>query len=181
MTTNTQTQPFVSFVIPCYNLPQQLLVECLDSIFALPLEESQREVIVVDDGSDQCQLDGLNNYRDQIIYLRQANQGLSGARNTGLNICRGQYVQFVDGDDMLLTEAYAHCIDILQNEKQIDMVIFEATDSPVAVNGFTDDQPESGAEYMRHHNLHGSACGYVFRRAMAGQLRFTRGILHEDE
>lgn len=39
----------------------------------------------------------------------------------------------------------------------------------------------SGSEYMQGHNLHGTACGYIFSRELLGSLRFTAGILHEDE
>lgn len=181
MTSKQSDGPFISFVIPCFNLSRELLVPCIESILALPLEPSEREVIVVDDGSEVCLLDHLDGYQDKVLYIRQANQGLSGARNTGLNMSRGQYVQFVDGDDMLKADAYTHCLSLLRADSELDMVMFETASEESEVTGFIDDAPESGADYMRHNNLHGSACSYVFRRVMAGQLRFTPGILHEDE
>lgn len=181
MNSNQPDGPFISFVIPCFNLSREQLVPCVESILALPLEQSEREVIVVDDGSEVSPLSYLDDYQDHILYIRQANQGLSGARNTGLNMSRGQYVQFVDGDDMLKAEAYAHCLDLLRADNELDMVMFEMATEESEGTDFIDDAPESGVDYMRHNNLHGSACSYVFRRVMAGQLRFTPGILHEDE
>lgn len=182
MAKDTSQQPFISFVVTCYNLPLKLLTDCLDSILALPLEKQEREIIVVDDGSEQSLLNQMGPLLDHIVYVRQQNQGLSGARNTGLNMCRGTYVQFVDGDDMLIREGYTHCIDLLRKDCQLDMLLFESTSEQTGGGmAITDDAPESGAEYMRHNNLHGSACSYLFRREAAGRLRFTPGILHEDE
>ena len=107
-TQNTQT-PLVSFIITTYNLPKEYLAECLRSILQLSLNPREREVILVDDGSDMAAISELLDYQDDIIYLRQCNQGLSIARNRGLQIATGKYIQFVDGDDYLIQVSYEHC------------------------------------------------------------------------
>ena len=53
------SQPLVTFVITCYNLPMQMLCACIDSILALSLTAEEREVIVVDDGSEVSPMNGL--------------------------------------------------------------------------------------------------------------------------
>ena len=103
---NINEKPLLSFIVTCYNLPEDMVIECLDSILALSLRDKEREIIVVDDGSDVCLFNALNDYSQQIIYIRQPNQGLSVARNTGLQMASGEYIQFVDGDDYLISEIY---------------------------------------------------------------------------
>lgn len=179
---NTLTPPLVTFIVAYYNLPVTMLCQCLDSILALSLSNAEREIIVIDDGSDDNPLPSLVRYLADIIYVRQRNSGLSEARNRGIQLANGQYVQFVDADDYLLRTPYEHCLDLVRYQKS-DVVMFDLTDdsesSPSA--DFDTDDLNSGTEYLSHHNLHASACGYLFRRAIIGQLRFTPGILHEDE
>lgn len=80
--------PLVSFIVTTYNLPLEYLKECLDSILQLTLSDKEREIILVDDGSDICPLNDLPEYLVHIIYLRQANQGVSVARNYGMMIAK---------------------------------------------------------------------------------------------
>ena len=163
--------PFISFIIPVYNVPTEMLCECLDSIIRLSLRKSEREIIVVDDGSQVSPLGALNNYLDDIIYIRQKNGGLGCARNRGLQNATGQYIQFVDADDALITNQYEHCLDIARF-KGPDMVMFE----------FSRDQKAATGRYLlRHQNIKATACGYLFKATILGNLRFTTGIYHEDE
>lgn len=162
-----------------------MMVECLDSIFALSLSDSEREVILVDDGSEVSPIDQILNYIDKIIYLRQPNMGVSVARNTGLKLARGKYVQFVDGDDSLLSTAYEHCLDIIRY-KDCDMVLFNLTTSKNAGHASDGvpkfDGPVDGREYLRHNNLHATPCGYIFKHELLGSLQFHKGIEYgEDE
>ena len=174
-------KPLVSFIITYYNLPVDMLHESIESIMQLPLQSEEREIILIDDGSDITPLNEIIDFRDQIIYLRQRNQGLGIARNVGVNISRGKYIQFVDADDCLITGGYGHCLDIIR-KKTPDMVIFNFThegtdvDTPYLFEG-----PVSGTEFMHHNNLRASACGYIFSRKTLGELRFTPKLLHEDE
>lgn len=178
--TPTAQTPLVSFVLTFYDMPAQLLTRCIDSILALSLQPAEREIIVIDDGSPLSPQSLLTPYLSQIVYVRQSNQGLSMARNAGIRMAGGQYIQFVDADDQLIRAPYEHCLDIVRHT-QADMVLFELTDTPVSTNVFEDMPLMSGIQIMRNHNIHGSACGYIFRKSILGQLRFTPGILHEDE
>ena len=76
--------PLVSFIVTTFNLPTAYLKECLESITALSLAKSEREIIVVDDGSDISPINELLGLREHIVYIRQENQGVSEARNTGI-------------------------------------------------------------------------------------------------
>jgi glycosyltransferase involved in cell wall biosynthesis len=173
--------PLISFIVTYYNIPIDMLRECIESIINLSLSEEEKEIILIDDGSDVFPLDELIDYRDQIIYLRHKNMGLSDARNKGIDICKGKYIQFVDADDCLIKSNYEQCIEKVKTNNP-DIVLFQLSregvdvDSPEFFNG-----PVSGTEYMRHNNLNASACGYIFRKKLLMGLRFTSGILHEDE
>lgn len=173
-------QPLVSFVITYYDLPVKMLHECLDSIMALSLRPSEREIIVVDDGSDKSPLSDLKAYADDIIYIRQRNLGLSEARNTGLRMASGRYVQFIDGDDRLVQAPYEHCIDLVRFSHP-EMVVFTVATTLPKDSTYEDSPLQSGSAYMRNNNIHGSACGYLFLRSILGDLRFTPGIYNEDE
>lgn len=172
--------PLVSFIVTAYNLPTDMLRECIDSILNLSLCSDDRQIILVDDGSDVCPLNDLTDCRDSLIYVRQRNAGLSAARNTGLQVATGTFVQFVDGDDSLIRSPYEHCLDIARYENP-DIVLFS-----ISEDGNSEAEPNfrkavTGSQYMRDNNLRASACGYIFRRSILGSLRFTPRLLHEDE
>lgn len=176
-----EDKPLVSFIITYYNLPVKMLNKCIDSILRLSLQPSEREIIVVDDGSDGSPINELMKYGDEIIYVRQKNGGLSAARNKGIDVATGRFIQFVDADDQLIQAPYEQCLDILHNQKDVDMVLFDFS-KDLQVESISESvKPISGSTYMRNHNIHGSACGYLFHRVILGELRFTPGIYHEDE
>lgn len=184
-----EAQPLVTFIITCYNLPSEMLVECIDSILALSLSRQEREIIVVDDGSDVSPVNDLLPYGDEIVYLRKPNGGVSTARNMGLRSATGRFIQFVDGDDCLLKEAYEHCLDIVRRD-DTDIVAFDftheqsqATPTEPATPAAYEDWPSmSGSELMRKHNLRGAAWLCIFRCSILGELTFTPGISYgEDE
>ncbi len=175
-------KPLVSFIIAYYDLPVRMLCECIDSIRSLSLHPAEREIIVVDDGSKDSPVNQLMHYGDDIIYVRQQNKGLSGARNTGIQMATGQYLQFIDADDLLLQTPYNYCLQQLRATHP-DMLVFDF--SRTGKNPCNPCNPlfkkHSGADYMRHYNIRGSACCYLFHRSILGDLRFTTGIFHEDE
>lgn len=173
-------KPLISFILTYFDLPVQMLCECIDSILALSLNSSEREIIVIDDGSEQSPMNNLQKYGDDIIYIRQKNMGLSEARNTGIQMARGQYLQFVDSDDLLIKAPYEHCINIAR-QKQPDIIVFDFTTTSSKDGPYSDLDAMSGCEYMRHHNIKGTACGYLFQRTTLSDLRFTPGIYNEDE
>lgn len=91
--------PFFSVIIPTYNRAS-LLKEALDSVFSQTF--SDYEVIVVDDGSTDETLEILKSYGDKIQALTQKNSGPGAARNLGAEIAKGEYLAFLDSDDVWL-------------------------------------------------------------------------------
>mgnify|MGYP000912134466 CR=1 FL=1 len=89
----------ISVIIPIYNA-ETTLRRCLDSI----LSQSYRslEIIVVDDGSKDTSGNLCDEYgekNDRVVVIHQENQGVSAARNRGIDIASGEYVAFIDSDD----------------------------------------------------------------------------------
>jgi glycosyltransferase involved in cell wall biosynthesis len=91
--------PRFSVVIPVYNRGR-LVKEAIDSV--LSQTNKDFEVIVVDDGSTDDTMKVLESYGNRIMILSQSNEGPEVARNTGANMASGDYVAFLDSDDLML-------------------------------------------------------------------------------
>ncbi len=118
-------QPEISVIIPVYNV-EKFIHACIDSVLAQTFRAY--EIILVDDGAtDQCPAicDAYAKAREQICVIHQKNGGLSAARNTGLAAAKGNYVYFLDSDDLIVPHALQTLYDIAQS-KQADAVLFEA-------------------------------------------------------
>ena len=178
---DNQQKPLVSFIIPVYNVPADMLTECIHSILRLSLRPFERQIIVVDDGSAPSALDALSQQQQELLYIRQPNAGVAAARNRGLQMAEGTFVQFIDGDDTFVQTPYEHVLDLVRYG-QTDMVMFDFCDKPDTKTVFQDNEPQPGTSLMRHANIHGSVWGYIFRRNILGSLRFTPGVAYgEDE
>lgn len=95
------TDPLISVIIPVYNV-DLFLEPCLESI--LRQTYSNIEVICVDDGSTDRSLEICQKYKEKdnrVYVIHKDNQGVSSARNTGVDFAHGQYIIFIDADDYL--------------------------------------------------------------------------------
>ncbi|MBR5598916.1 MAG: glycosyltransferase, partial [Alphaproteobacteria bacterium] len=105
----------VSIVIPVYNA-EKYLSKCLDSILS---QSKKVEIIAVNDGSTDNSLNILNNYASKysnIKVINQSNQGVSFARNTGMNASTKDYITFVDSDDWLEPDAIQTALKIIKKD-----------------------------------------------------------------
>lgn len=107
----------LSIIVPVYQVEAHI-DECITSI----LDQTFRdfELILVDDGSlDRCPAicDAYAQKDSRIRVIHQKNQGLSAARNTGLQAARGDYIGFVDSDDFIEASMYEKLLDNLEREK----------------------------------------------------------------
>jgi glycosyltransferase involved in cell wall biosynthesis len=91
--------PRVSIIIPTHNR-KTFVREAVDSVLAQTYNDY--ELIVVDDGSTDGTGDDLKEYGESLHYLYQANQGVSAARNSGLALAQGEFIAFLDSDDLWL-------------------------------------------------------------------------------
>mgnify|MGYP003302344908 CR=1 FL=1 len=117
----------ISIIIPCYNC-ERTLERCLSSI--LNQTYKNFEIILADDGSSDKTLELANFYKEKyknVIVLNLEHGGVSNARNKGLEVATGDYIQFVDSDDNFLTnDALEISVKTLE-EKAVDLVVYNFT------------------------------------------------------
>lgn len=115
----------LSVIVPVYNV-SRYLSKCLDSILNQDIGQDNYEIIVINDGSTDNSGEIAQEYahkHSNIILICQENQGLSGARNTGISVARGEYIQFVDSDDYLEPNVLGQLINRAQRDN-LDMLRF---------------------------------------------------------
>lgn len=179
-----KNEPLISFIIPYYNVPAELLKGSLESIINLSLSDDEYEIILIDDGSDISPKEIISKYKN-IRYIYQKNQGPGAARNLGIDNAKGVYIQFVDADDRLNSKEYDKCLQQLKI-KQPDILIFNyiRTDEfgiSKEYNIINTSHSLSGAEFMLNNNLHGSPWFNIFKSEIATDIRFPTDIMNEDE
>ena len=114
----------LSLIVPVYNV-EQYIRPCLNRIIEQGLNDEDFEVIIVNDGSTDNSMemvaDIINNC-DNVIVVNQANQGLSVARNTGIKHASGDYILFVDSDDLLVDNSLVDLVSQLSGNP-VDLLI----------------------------------------------------------
>lgn len=125
----------LSIIISLYN-NADYIVECVDSVYNQSIKNESFEVIIVDDGStdgggDLC--DHMAKSRKNMLVIHQQNSGPSGARNTGMNYAKGEYIHFVDADDVLLKKSYVFLYNNLL-DSNADVIYFNFVENASANN-----------------------------------------------
>ncbi len=114
----TSSNPCISVIIPTYNRCW-ILNEAIESV--LSQKFTDYEIIVVDDGSNDTTAALLSTYGDRIAIIRQVNKGVSAARNAGILIAKGNYIAFLDSDDMWLPEKLSCQVDFFQSQAEAEV------------------------------------------------------------
>lgn len=115
----------VSVIIPAYNI-EDYIGKCLDSVLSQDFDQSQMEIIVIDDGSTDKTGEVIDNYASKHNLIRpihKKNEGVSAARNDGIEAANGEYIFFFDGDDFQEKETCRELIEIADRESA-DAVIY---------------------------------------------------------
>jgi glycosyltransferase involved in cell wall biosynthesis len=181
--------PLISFIIPYYNLSKSLIERCIDSIISQNLDESLYEIWIIDDGSSCSPRNIIQHYsQSNLFYHLQSHSGQGGARNLGMLLARGTYIQFVDGDDYLIENSVQRYIPLLKENKDIDILSFDflicKDFKPVNIGqSALKTCKTNGIAFMLSNNLPATPCKFVFRKELAirHQVKFTERIFHEDE
>ena len=114
--------PDISVIIPCYNYGRYL-GETLDSVIAQDF--SNWECLIIDDGSTDNTFEVVKEFIQQdkrIQYQFKKNGGLSDARNFGLKLAKGKFIQFLDADDLICEKKFTHQLDVFKKDTTLDLV-----------------------------------------------------------
>jgi hypothetical protein len=107
----------VSVIVPVYNV-EEYIAETIESV--LKQTYPYFELLIIDDESPDCSLEICQQFSDsRIKIISQQNRGLAGARNTGIRHAQGEYLAFLDGDDLWLPEKLAKHIQHLESSPQV--------------------------------------------------------------
>ncbi len=134
----------VSTVITSYN-KGPFLRETIES--ALGQDYSPQEVIVVDDGSTDDTRSIAAEFGDRIRYIYQQNQGQAGAKNRGIREARGEFIAFLDGDDLWREKKLSKQIPLFQGRSELGVVYSSVSGFSDRMNGVARTRP------MRHARL----------------------------
>ena len=181
--------PIVSVIVPVYNV-EPYLPSCLDSLIHQTLQDI--EIICVNDGSSDNSLAILKAYASldsRLRVIHQSNKGLSAARNTGMKQARGEYITFVDSDDVLHSQALSVSLALACQHKA-DLVSFP-------FQGFTDKVPtdkylkcpeyrlteqplQLGFSSRVKFFIPWTAWGKLYKHSLVRDIEFIEGIQMED-
>jgi glycosyltransferase involved in cell wall biosynthesis len=144
-------KPLVSVIIPTYNRGW-VVQEAIDSV--LDQDFRDYELIVVDDGSNDNTQEILATYAEGITVLKQPNQGVSAARNSGISAASGQLIAFLDSDDLWLPGKLSSQVNFF---KENDDAVINQTQEIWVRNGVRVNPKK------RHHKF----SGMIFERSLA--------------
>lgn len=184
-------QIILSIVVPVYNV-EKYLRKCVDSLLCQDIKPEDYEIILVDDGStDACPkiCDEYAVTNENIRVIHQENRGLSEARNTGIKLAQGKYIQFVDSDDWLQPNVLGSLVCKMEQDN-LDVLRFNYQN--VSEQGEVFEPNKSGKLFMDYRDTVcigetflrerlGSAC-YAWQFLLKHELTgtFTPGIYFED-
>lgn len=185
----------LSIIVPIYNV-EQYVHTCLESIFRQGIDKNRFEVILVNDGTKDQSMEAIADIiadHSNITIINQENQGLSLARNNGLAIAKGEYILFVDSDDMLVENSLKPLLEcamasgadlVMADYLEIKDEVFGSCPLPSLPERM--ETIEKSAEQMYLEDLAPWAC-YVFRTLYRkafldeNNIRFVPGITYEDQ
>ncbi|MDA3077966.1 glycosyltransferase family 2 protein [Campylobacter sp. JMF_06 NA1] len=183
----------ISIVIPVYNV-EKYLKECLDSVTNQTYKNL--EIILIDDGSTDSSgkmCDEFIKKDNRIRVIHKQNGGLSSARNAGLDVMQGEYLAFVDSDDMI-DETYIETLyDMIKKyNTKISMVSFEKFTDTEYIQEIKQQnlnnktiQAFNIEEFFKNYlisktNFHNFNWRCLYHKSIFKNLRFPIGILFED-
>ena len=173
----------VSIIIPVYN-NEKYVEKCIRSV----MEQTFRniEIIIIDDGSQDDSVEILNRLAAEdkrIVLVHQENGGVAIARNRGLELAKGEYVTFIDGDDYVSKEYIALFYEMAERE-QLDMIIcgvrYVAEDGRVLRELIPDEYQKMQREEWTFRIS--AICSHFYRRKIWEDyhIRFQPGERGED-
>lgn len=179
----------LSIIVPVYKARRHLQ-NCIESI--LQQTYTDYELILVDDGSpDGCGAvcDRYAQECDKVKVIHKKNGGLSSARNAGISVARGEYITFVDADDIIASGTYYYNMRILLANPDIDIIEYPVNthyESPRSeITSFKPEKVTGNDKIFidwvkRKGYNHAYACNKIYRADLFAFVRFPEGEVFED-
>ncbi|MCL1982890.1 MAG: glycosyltransferase [Clostridiales bacterium] len=183
----TEKQPLISIIIPVYKV-EQYIRQCVNS--AISQTFTNLEIILIDDGSPDCCGTICDEYAEmdcRIKVIHKENGGLSDARNAGVEISRGEYLAFMDGDDWMDIDTiellYKNLIDHNADISSCSyFIVYTNTiikkDSNRKISKFSPEQAIKN--YLLHNIPDSSACCKLYKKHIFSDVRFPINKRCED-
>ena len=176
----------ISVIVPVYNV-ETYLEECLDSIQNQTYTDF--EVLLVNDGSTDrskaiCERYCKENRRFHL--LNQENQGLSAARNTGVAASRGEFIVFVDSDDMILANYLETLMHYMREDVDIVESQFTVSNEEFLAKSFKEPSilfegnSQEAVKIFPKHVLNVNAVTKLYRRSIVEAVPYIDGVIFED-
>src|SRR5947207_886583 len=115
------SKPFASVLIDTYN-HDRFIEQAIVSVLEQDFPSSEREILVVDDGSTDNTAALVEKFRPQVRYLRKANGGQASAFNAGIPEARGKIVAFLDGDDWWAKDKLSTVLEVMAKNPEVGAV-----------------------------------------------------------
>jgi len=128
----------VSVIIDTYNYAD-FIEDCIDSVLKQTYDSEKIEILVVDDGSSDNTCEKVSKYKDKIKYLYKDNGGQASALNLGFEQSSGQYIVFLDSDDLMVPTRIGKVVEEFENNDEIGCVLNRRkiiSDSEIVYDGF---------------------------------------------
>lgn len=175
-------EDLVSVIIPAYNSGERIK-SCVSSI--LQSTYPSIEIIVVDDGSSKTDAyiyDSLQSLSERIRIIHQENTGVSGARNTGINCSRGEFITFVDADDTIDSELISTLVrNLKQHKADVSECGYKEYFDKINYLSVTCEKKKEliGSDilecFFTSNTISWSVWGKVYKRSVIGETRFKLG------
>ncbi len=182
----------LSVIVPIYNV-EKYIKDCVLSIYRQGLSDEDFEVILVNDGTEDNSLERIKDIctlHNNLFIINQENQGLSCARNTGLLYVKGDYVIFLDSDDLLAEGSVAPLLELALSS-DVDLLVADflrLSDEEILKYKRTDEKPcgvlKSGSQLFLEDLNPGQSYVWrtIYKRSflLKNELKFISGICYED-
>ncbi len=177
----------LSIIIPVYNTSKYLR-RCLDSVLNQTYKDL--EIIVINDGSNDDSLSILNEYAnkdERIKVIDKKNEGVSIARNKGLEAATGELIAFVDSDDAIVPDMYEVMIDsLIKYDASISVCdIYRVVENKLCSYGKNDGKifviENPVIDFLLNKNLKYAIANKVFKKGLVGDIKFDVSLTNSED
>jgi glycosyltransferase involved in cell wall biosynthesis len=162
----------VSVIIPCFNV-KEFIVECIDSV--LNQTYSNLEILCIDNNSTDGTYERLqeleHEYAGRIKVFRELKKGASAARNKGLMEAKGEWIQFLDADDLLMPQKIEHQLKVIANcDSTVDFIVSASVKRKINGENVTSPTDEHDAFKAIFISKLGNTCSNLFRKSKLNEI-----------